>query len=124
MTISNHYPSSPIIMLKPYHHPKAPSPTNVDNFPIEGWMTTMHPTKCIILSQIGKINGYKVYYFKNKPVLCTHTFSVAVISTTIDNNASSPGETKLDHEMEHNCKMLSSQYKSFCYVAHGLDCNT
>jgi hypothetical protein len=39
--------------------PKAPSPTNVNCFPSDGWLTTTHPTKCIVPGQIGKILGFE-----------------------------------------------------------------
>ncbi len=100
---------------------KPPSPTNVSNFPIEGWMSTTHPTKCVISDRIGDIIGYENYYFENERILCTHVFSVAAIATTINDGASPPGSTKLDDETGHNCKMSHELYKSFTLLVLGID---
>jgi hypothetical protein len=72
--------------------PKAPSPTNVNSFPVDGWMMTTRPLTSVILGQIGKILGYEDYYFESKWVLCTQAFLVAAVSTTVDDGESPPRE--------------------------------
>jgi hypothetical protein len=109
------------ILPKSSNPPKPPSPTNVSNFPIEGWMSTTCPTKCVISGRIGDIIGYDNYYFENECILCTHVFSVAAIATTIDDGASLPGSTKLDDKTGHNCKMSCELYKSFTLLVLGID---
>jgi hypothetical protein len=49
-----------------HHHSKPPSPTNVDAFPTEAWMTKDHPIECVVSRQIGKIIDYEDHFFKNK----------------------------------------------------------
>jgi hypothetical protein len=66
---------STIIMSK-HHRSKPPSPTNITAFPTEGWMLKDRPIKCVILGRIGKVIGYKDYYFENERVLCTRAFSL------------------------------------------------
>jgi hypothetical protein len=104
--------------------PKAPSPTNVNSFPVEGWMMTTRPMTSIIPGLIGKILDYKDYYFKSMHVLCTRAFLVAAISTTVDDGESPLGSTKLNNEMGHNCKMMKEQYWVFFRLVLGLDNNT
>jgi hypothetical protein len=98
---------------------KPPSPTNVSNFPIKGWMSTTHPTKCVVSGRIGNIIGYDNFYFENECILCTRVFSVTAIASTIDNGASPPGSTELDDETGHNCKMSCELYKSFTLLVLG-----
>jgi hypothetical protein len=104
--------------------PKPPSPTNISNFPIEGWMSTTRPTKCVLSGRIGNIIGYEDYYFKNECILCTRIFSVTAIATTIDDGAPPPVSTKLDDETGHNCKMSRELYKSFTSLVLGIDHNS
>jgi hypothetical protein len=73
-----------IITMPKHHRSKPPSPTNVNAFPAEGWMTKDRLIKCVVSGRIGKIIGYEDYYFKNKQVLCTRAFSTSAIATTID----------------------------------------
>jgi hypothetical protein len=101
--------------------PEPSSPTNVSNFPIKGWMSTTHPTKCVVSGCIGNIIGYDDYYFENERILCTRVFSVAAVATTINNGASLPGSTKLDDETGHNCEMSRELYKSFTLLVFGID---
>jgi hypothetical protein len=101
-----------------------PSPTNVNSFPFDGWMTTTHPTKCIVPGQIGKILGFEDYHFESKHVLCTRAFSAAAVSTTVNDGEFPPGSTKLDDEIGNNCKMSKEQYRVFTRLALGLDDNT
>jgi hypothetical protein len=51
--------------------PKAPSPTNVNSFPSDGWLTTTRPKNCIVPGQIGEILGFDDYYLESERVLCT-----------------------------------------------------
>ena len=62
--------------------PNAPSPTDVNDFLSDRWLTTTCPTKCIVPGQTGNIIGYKDYYFESEHVLCTQAFLVAAASTT------------------------------------------
>jgi hypothetical protein len=104
--------------------PKAPSPTNVNSFPVDIWMTITPPTTSIVLGQIGKILGYESYYFEFKCVLCTQAFLVAAVSTTVEDGESPPGSTELNNKTGHNCRMSKEQYRSFCWLVLGLDNNT
>jgi hypothetical protein len=104
--------------------PKAPSPTNVNSFPVNGWMMTTRPASSIVPGCIGKILSYEDYYFKSKCVLCTRAFLVAAISTTVDDGDFPPESTKLNDEMGHNCKMTKEQYRAFCRLVLGLDDDT
>jgi hypothetical protein len=117
-------PSIPTTMPKSPTPPKPPSPTNVSNLPIEGWMSTTRPTKCVVTGRIGNIIGYEDYYSKNESVLCTRVFSVTAIATTINDGASPPGSTKLDDKTGHNCKMSRELYKSFTLLVLGIDHNS
>jgi hypothetical protein len=107
------------IPINPHHHAqvfhtsKTTLPHQLSNFPIEGWMSTTRPTKCVVSGRIGNIIGYDDYYFDNEHILCTRIFSVAAIATTINDGASPPGSTKLDDKTGHNCKMSHELYKSF-----------
>jgi hypothetical protein len=103
---------------------KPPSPTNVDVFPIEGWMTKDRPIKCVISGPIGKVIGYKDYYFENEQILCTQAFSTSAVATTINNGAFPPGSTELDDDTGHNCKMPIALYKAFCHHVLGLPPNS
>jgi len=82
----------------PSHAPKPPSPVNVSHFPTEGWMSHTRPTVCIVPGRIGTILGYEDYYLHGERVLCTRVFSVAAVSTTVDDGASPPGSTELDDD--------------------------
>jgi hypothetical protein len=104
--------------------PKAPSPTNVNSFPVDGWMMTTHPTTRIVPDKTGKIIRYEDYYFESKRILCTQAFLVATVSTTVDDGESPPGSTKLDNKTGHNCRMSKEQYRSFCRLVLGLNDNT
>ncbi len=84
--------------------PKAPSPTNVNSFPPDGWLMTTRPTKCIVPGRIGEILGFEDYYFESERVLCTRAFSVATVSTTVNDGEFPPGSTELDDETGHNCR--------------------
>jgi hypothetical protein len=101
--------------------PKPPSPTNVSNFPIKGWMFTARHTKCVVSGHISDIIGYDDYYFENEYILCTCVFSVAVVATTINDGASPPGSTKLDDKTGHYCKMSRELYKSITLLVLGID---
>jgi hypothetical protein len=87
-------------------------------------MMTTCATTSIVPGRIGKILGYKDYYFKSKRVLCTQAFLAAALSTTDDDGDSPPGSTKLDVEMGHNCKMTEEHYWAFCRLVLGLDNDT
>ena len=50
-----------IITMPKHHRLKPPSPTNVDAFPTEGWMTKDRPIKCVVSGRIGEIVGYEDY---------------------------------------------------------------
>jgi hypothetical protein len=102
--------------------PKAPSPTNVNSFPVG--MKTTRPTTSIVPGRISKILGYKDYYFEFKHILCTRAFLVAAISTTVDDGESPTGSTKLDNETGHNFKMTKEQYRVFCRLVLSLNNNT
>jgi hypothetical protein len=104
--------------------PKPPSPPNVTSFPNEGWLSTTRPTKCIVSSRIDDIIGYKDYYIVDEHILCTHTFSIAAVATTIDNGAYPLGSTELDDKTGHTCKMSQSFYTSFSLMVLGLDHNS
>jgi hypothetical protein len=84
-------------------------------------MSNTHPTTCGVSGCIGTIIGYEDYYFKTKRVLCTCIFSITAIATTINNDASPLGSTKLDDETGHNCKMSKEIYTSFGLLVLGLD---
>jgi hypothetical protein len=89
--------------------PKAPSLTNVNSFPVEGWMTTTCPTMSVVPGRIGKILGYEDYYFKSERILCTRAFSVAAISTTVDKGESLRREREgqlEDSLTTGNCELL------------------
>jgi hypothetical protein len=43
---------------------KSTSPTNVNAFPSEGWMTQTRPIACTISGRIGDIIGFNDYYFE------------------------------------------------------------
>ena len=100
--------------------PKAPSPTNVTSFPSDGWLTTTRPTKCIVPGRIGEFLGFEDYYFKFECVLCTRAFSVAAVSTTVNDGEYPPGSTELDDATGHNCSMTADQYRNFSRMVHGL----
>ena len=104
--------------MSKHHRSKPPSPTNVDAFLTEGWMT------CVVSGQIGKIIGYEDYYFENKRVLCTRAFSTSSVATTINNGAFPPGSTELDNATGHNSKMSKDLYKAFCHCVLGLPSNS
>jgi hypothetical protein len=65
--------------------PKVLSPTNVNSFLVDGWMTTTRPMTSVVPGRIGKILGYEDYYFESERFLCTQAFLVAAVSTTVDN---------------------------------------
>jgi hypothetical protein len=109
-----------IITMPKHHRSKPPSPTNVDAFLTEGWMTKDRPIECVVSGRIGKIVGYEDYYFKNERVLCTRAFSTSAVVTTIDDGAFPPGSTELDDATGHNCKMPKALYKAFCHYVLGL----
>jgi hypothetical protein len=99
---------------------KSTSPTNVNAFPSEGWMTRTCPIACTIPGRIGDIIGFKDYYFEAERVLCTRAFSTSAIGTTVNDGKSPPGSTELDNETGHNCKMPYSLYRIFCTSVLGL----
>jgi hypothetical protein len=113
-----------IITMPKHHRSKPPSPTNVNAFPTEGWMTKDCPIECVVSGRIGEIAGYKDYYFENKRVLCTRAFSTSAVATTIDGGAFPPGSTELDDATVHNCKMLKALYEVFCHHVLGLPSNS
>jgi hypothetical protein len=100
--------------------PKAPSPTNVTSFPSDRWLTTTRPTKCIVPGQIGEFFGFEDYSFKSECVLCTRAFSVAAVSTIVEDGEYPPWSTELDDETGHNCSMTADQYRNFSRMVHGL----
>ncbi len=104
--------------------PKPPFPTNVASFPTEGWLSTTRPTKCIVPGRIDDIIGYKDYYIRHEHVLCICAFSIAAVTTTIDDGAYPPGSTELDNETGHNCKMSQRLYTSFSLMVLGIDHNS
>ena len=108
----------------PSRAPKPPSPVNVSHFPTEGWILHTRPTVCIVPGRIGTTIGYKDYYLHAERVLCTRVFSVAAVSTTVDDGASPPGSTELDDDTGHNCKMSRKLYTSFAQLVLGLNNNT
>ena len=99
---------------------KSPSPTNVNAFPSEGWMTRTRPIACTVSGRIGDIIGFDDYYFEAERVLCTHAFSISAVGTTVDDDESPPGSTELDDETGHNCKMPHNLYHIFCTSVLGL----
>ena len=99
---------------------KSTSPTNVNAFPSEGWMTQTRPIACTISGRIGDVIGFNDYYFEAKRVLCTWAFSTSTIGTTVDDGESPPGSNELDDETGHNCKMPHSLYRIFCTSTLGL----
>jgi hypothetical protein len=99
---------------------KFPSPTNVNAFPLEGWMTQTRPIACTVSGCIGDIIGFNDYYFEAKRVLCTRAFSTSAVGTTVDDGESPPRSTKLDDETGHNCKMPHNLYRIFCTSVLGL----
>jgi hypothetical protein len=101
--------------------PKQPSPTNVASFPTEGWLSTTRPTKCIVSSRIDGIIGYEDYFIEVERILCTCTFSIAAVPTTINNGAYPPGSTELDDKTKHNCKISRRLYTFFSLMVLGLD---
>ncbi len=122
LSINPSYPSPP----SPHALPKRrPPPKSTASQLMDGWTTC--PTTSVVPGQIGKILWYEDYYFESKHVLCTQAFSVAAVSTTVDNGESSPGSTKLDNKTGHNCRMSKEQYQSFCrlvnYHSEGAHCN-
>ena len=98
---------------------KSTSPTNVNAFPSEGWMTRTRPIACTISGRIGigDAIGFNDYYFEAERVLCTRVFSTSAVGTTVDDGESPPGSTELDDETGHNCKMPHSLYRIFCTSA-------
>ena len=99
---------------------KSTSPTNVNAFPLEGWMTLTHFIACTIPSRKGDIIGFIDKYFEVERVLCTQAFSTSAVGTTVNDGKSPPGSTKLDDETGHNFKMLHSLYRIFCTSVLGL----
>ncbi len=100
--------------------PKAPSPTTVNSFPSEGWLTTTRPKKCVVPGRIGEILGFNDYYLEPERVLCTQAFSTAAVSTTVNDGEYPPGRTELDNETGHNCNMLVVQYRNFSRMVLGI----
>jgi hypothetical protein len=102
---SNSKPTKPC--LPP---PKAPSPTNINSFPSNGWMT--HPTKCILPGRIGGILGFEDYYFESERVLCTQAFLVDALSTSMTVNTPQEAlnlmmrQGKLQHDGRPILKLL------------------
>ena len=87
---------------------KSTSPTNVNAFPSEGWMTRTRPSIASTVSGrigIGDVIGFNDYYFEAERVLCTWAFSTSAVETTVNDGESPPGSTELDDETGHNCKM-------------------
>jgi hypothetical protein len=99
---------------------KSPSPTNVNAFPSEGWMTRTRPIACTVSGRIVDIIGFNDYYFEDERVLCTHAFSTSAVGTTVKDGESPPGSTELDDETGHNCKMPHNLYRIFCTSVLGL----
>ena len=108
----------------PPHAPKPPSPVNVSHFPTEGWMLHTRPTVCVVPGWIRTIIGYEVYYIHAKCVLCTRAFSVAAVTTTVNDCASPSRSTELDDDTGHNCKMSRELYNSFARLVLGLNHDT
>jgi hypothetical protein len=69
---------------------KSTSPTNVNAFSLEGWMTRTRPIAiaCTIPGRIGDIIGFNDYYFEVERVLCTRAFSTSAVGTTVDDGES------------------------------------
>ena len=99
---------------------KSPSPTNVNAFPLEGWMTRTRPIACTVSGRTGDIIGFNDYNFEAERVLCTRAFSISVVGTTVDDGESPQGSTELDDETGHNCKMPHNLYRIFCTSVLGL----
>jgi len=87
-------------------------------------MSHTRPTVCLVPGRTGTIIGYEDYYLHAERVLCTRVFSVAAVSTTVDDGASPPGSTELDDDTGHNCKMSRELYKSFARLVLGLNNNS
>ena len=104
--------------------PKPPSPVTVSHFPTNGWLSNTRPTACIVSGRIGLVIGFEDYYIHEERILCTRAFSVAAVTTTVDDGASPPGSTELDDEAGRNCKMSTERYKSFARLVLGLNDNT
>ena len=51
------------------HQQKSTSPTNVNAFPLEGWMTRIRPIACTVSGHIGDVIGFNDYYFEAERVL-------------------------------------------------------
>ena len=117
ITIMSNRPKSTKPCLTP---PKAPSPTNVDSFPSEGWLTTTRPKKCVVPGRIGEILGFDNYYLESERVLCTRAFSTVTVSTTVNDGEYPPGSTELDDETGHNCNMSVEQYRNFSRLVLGI----
>jgi hypothetical protein len=98
---------------------KSISPTKVNAFPSEGWMTRTRPIECTVSSHIGDVIGFNDYYFEAERVLCTRAFSTSAVGTTVHDGESPPGSNELDNETGHNCKMLHSLYR-ICTSVLGL----
>jgi hypothetical protein len=103
---------------------KPPSPVNASDFPTTGWISNTRSSTCGVSDRVGTIIGYEDYYIHDERVLCTRAFSIAAVSTTIDDGASPPGSTELDDESGHNCRMSAETYKSFAQLVLGLNHNT
>ena len=88
-----------------HHRSKPPSPTDVNAFPTEGWLTNDRPIECVVSEQIDKVIGYTA-------------------ATTIDDGASPPDSTELDDDIGNNCKMSKALYKAFCHHVLGLPPNS
>jgi len=99
---------------------KSTSPTNVNAFPSEGWMTRTRPIACTIPGRKGDIIGFIDYYFEAERVLCTQAFSTSAVGMTVNDGESPPGSTKLDDKTDHNFKMQHSLYRIFCTSILGL----
>ena len=102
------------------HQQKSASPTNVNAFPSEGWMTRTSPIACKVSGHIGDIIGFNDYYFEAEQVLCTLAFTTSTVGMTVNDGESPPGSTKLDDETVHNCKIPHSLYRIFCSSILGL----
>jgi hypothetical protein len=99
---------------------KSPSPTNLNAFPSERWMTRTRPIACTVSGHIGNIIGFNDYYFEAERVLCTCMFSTSTARMTVDDGESPPGSTELDDKTGHNCKMPHNLYRIFCTSVLGL----
>jgi len=107
-----------------HHRSKPPSPTDVNAFPTESWLTNDRPIECVVSEQIDKVICYEDYYFKNEQILCARAFSTSTAATTIDDGASPPDSTELDDDIGNNCKMSKALYKAFCHHVLGLPPNS